>query len=239
MTTHERGLRRLTRSARLTGALLLTVSFGVAGVAADAAVIPDAITDVRIEETRIDRWHQFKLHLDWSVPDGSQAGDMFTLGLPAELEATDGTRFALRAPEGQVVANAVIDGDVVTFTLTPYAQTHDGVHGAAWFWVRFAPGVEYGDELDLEFRVENTVFRDSVTVTGTPGNTDNVATKWQTWVTGPDGHRIDRLLWAIDGPVVRDDMVNQTYTIVDTPGAGQEIDCDTVDVFTGLVSNGQ
>ena len=127
---------------------------------ADAAVIPSAVTGVSIVETKADTWSQIKVHVDWTAPDGTKAGDTFTLQLPPELEATSGMRFTLKDEGGQVVANAVVGGDTVTFTMTDYAQNHLGVHGSAWFWTEFSDIVKPGDDLDLVFTVGSSTVTD-------------------------------------------------------------------------------
>ncbi|WP_168581927.1 Ig-like domain-containing protein [Gephyromycinifex aptenodytis] len=237
MTTHAVNQRRLTQSARLVSALFLTMSFGIAGSAADAAIIPDAVTDVRIDKTQINRWEQFKLNMDWRVPNASKAGDTFTLALPAELEATNGLTFPLIDPAGQTVAHARVNNGVATFTLTAYAESHMGVHGSAWFWVRFSDKVQVGDELSLSFDVGSSVVTDKVSVVGPVDDTGGIASKWQDWKS--NGVTAKRLLWAIEGPVVSQNMVGQTYEITDTPGAGQAIDCAQINLFTGNLTDGK
>lgn len=223
-----------TRSLRLCGAVVLTACSAGAGLTvAQAAEVPGAVTDVRLEETLATSWSQMRLQLDWKVPDGTDAGDTFTLRLPEQLQATDGLRFGLKDASGNVVANADVDGELVTFTMTDYAETHTGVHGSAWFWVRFTSAVEPGDDLSLVFEVGSTTFTDTITVEAPGPDDPRSALKWQRWETDDAGEREDRFLWAIDGPVVQENMVGSTYQIVDTPGPGQEIDCEAVSVWSG------
>lgn len=204
---------------------------------ADAAVIPSAVTGVSIVETKADTWSQIKVHVDWTAPDGTKAGDTFTLQLPPELEATSGMRFTLKDEGGQVVANAVVGGDTVTFTMTDYAQNHLGVHGSAWFWTEFSDIVKPGDDLDLVFTVGSSTFTDEIAV-GDPGpGNPNYPSKWQAWQKTTEGTP-GSLLWGITGPVVAENMVGATYQIVDTPGEGQSIDCSKVSVWSGVVTTG-
>lgn len=204
---------------------------------ADAAVIPSAVTGVSIVETKADTWSQIKVHVDWTAPDGTKAGDTFTLQLPPELEATSGMRFTLKDEGGQVVANAVVGGDTVTFTMTDYAQSHLGVHGSAWFWTEFSDIVKPGDDLDLVFTVGSSTFTDEIAV-GDPGPVNpNYPSKWQAWQKTTEGTP-GSLMWGITGPVVAENMVGATYQIVDTPEEGQSIDCSKVSVWSGVVTTG-
>lgn len=224
----------LSRSRRAACALLLTAgATGVFMASADAATVPGAVTSVRIDETTAATWSQMKLFIDWKVPDGTAAGDTFTVGLPSQLTATNGMTFDLLDPAGNVVAKASVSNGVITFTMTDYAQTHVGVSGSAWLWVKFSETVQDGENVTLTFPVGAETFTDSITVKnpGTAPATDSW--KWQKWVAGPEGDR-DHLEWAIIGPSVTSDMVGQWYEIVDTPGAGQAIDCNNISVYSGI-----
>jgi len=226
----------MSRTTRMSAAALLTVTGLGAGLSAVAAVVPDAVTDVRIAETSAYTWSQLKLTVDWKVPDGTKAGDTFTLEMPAVLTATDGKRFPLNDADGRTVANAVVTGRTVTFTMTDYAETHVGVHGSAWFWVDLADTVKPGDDLDLSFTVGSTVYRDSLAVRRPgPGNPD-YPYKWQAWMKATPNAGGDRILWAITGPATSTHMVGSSYEITDRPGEGQRIDCAKIDVFSGKAS---
>jgi len=226
----------MSRTTRMSAAALLTVTGLGAGLSAVAAVVPDAVTDVRIAETSAYTWSQLKLTVDWKVPDGTKAGDTFTLEMPAVLTATDGKRFPLNDADGRTVANAVVTGRTVTFTMTDYAETRVGVHGSAWFWVDLADTVKPGDDLDLSFTVGSTVYRDSLAVRRPgPGNPD-YPYKWQAWMKATPNAGGDRILWAITGPATSTHMVGSSYEITDRPGEGQRIDCAKIDVFSGKAS---
>ncbi|MDO5628761.1 MAG: Ig-like domain-containing protein, partial [Mobilicoccus sp.] len=223
----------LTRPVRLACAVALVAWSGAgAPLSADAVGVPDAVTDVRIEEERAYTWSQVRLHLNWQVPDGTQAGDTFSLTLPPQLAATDGMTFPLNDAAGQAVANARVAGNVVTFTMTNYAENHTGVRGTAWFWVNFTEVVQPGEDLELAFEVESTTFRDTIRIGNPVPAPEDGAFKWQRW-EHEAGQRLDRFLWAIDGPVVRENMINAPYEIVDVAGPGQAIDCDDVHIFAG------
>ncbi len=230
---------------RLGGTVVAAVvAAGPVAAGAWAAPVSGAITAVDLVEKSADRWASMHLALDWKVPDGSGAGDTFTLTLPPELKAAHTMTFPLRdaGDGGAVVATAAVSGQVVTFTLTDYAENHQDVHGRAWFLVTFGRSVAYGQDLNLQFGVDGVTLMDGVRVTGRPGDYSATATKWQTWadpaVNNPPRPSADRILWALHAPRITKGLVGAKVTFTDTPGPGQAIACDSIHVFWGSENTG-
>jgi uncharacterized surface anchored protein len=227
------------RVAVITALVLLTMAW-VLGAAhlkgASAAEIDGAITGVNIQQSQAGTNTNMRLDLTWAVPDSAQSGDTFTLTLPDELKSvTNG--FDLLAPDGSVVAVAHVSGKVVTFTLTTYADTHNDVHGGAFFFVRWDQNnLPTEGPVQLDFTTSTTVYHDTVNFTGT-GTIDRTKPRKSGHWVDPNVHSgNDALAWAINSPSGPFDKV----TFHDTIGAGQALDCSTlkIQLGKGLDANG-
>jgi uncharacterized repeat protein (TIGR01451 family) len=199
---------------------------------ADAADIPGAITGVSVREDTVGYWGSMHVDLNWSVPDSAQAGDTFTFTLPAALDELT-TGFQLKAPDGQVVANASFSGGVVTFTLTSYADTYHQVAGTAWFEATWDHSVvDGGETVHLEFPTSTTVFTDDVAVPGVGGVNRDQPRKYGYWTNQADqGHTLPdgALAWGLESTLGPWDTVR----FQDAPDGGHVIDCTTVWISFG------
>src|SRR5580765_4603060 len=152
------------RVAVVTALLMLTLAWVVGATQltrASAAEINGAITGVNIVQTTAGPAQAMRLDLTWAVPDSASGGDTFTLTLPPELDSVT-SGFNLLAPDGSVVAVAKVVGQVVTFTLTSYADTHFDVHGTAFFSVRWdQQNSPTSGPVDLAFTTSTQVFHDT------------------------------------------------------------------------------
>ena len=232
---------RLPLSRILAGAAAAGLTIALPGLWSSAAVVPQAITNVSIRQTSTTVGSGMTLDLTWRVPDGTRAGDTFSLTLPSELSVLGGTDFALRDATqpgpGAVVANASVVGRVVTFTVTDYAESHTGVNGSAYFTVELSRSVQPGPH-DLVFTADGTIFRDQIDVGVLPQNDySTTATKWAKWLP-PDSPGVpaeDKLLWSITGPRVTGPS---PVTFTDTPGPGQAINCASFTLWSGTANIG-
>ena len=133
------------------------------------------------------------------------------------------------------MAHATVVNGVVTFKLTNYVDTHDNVHGSAFFNVRWnTQTVTKTGPVDLTFKAGGTVFHDTVNNTGTVGTV--VRTQPQKigfWVTNGVTTGKDALAWRIETPTGPFDQA----TLNDNAGAGQAIDCSTVTFRLGTNLN--
>ena len=118
-------------------ALALVAGVGLAlagGRPASAAVIDGAVRDITVTPTNPRPSQPIRTTIDWCVPNGTEAGDTFTITMPEQLGGFPPT-FPLLDPSGELVATATVGGDPVTatFTMTDYAETRVGVCGDAFF----------------------------------------------------------------------------------------------------------
>lgn len=154
-----RGVALLIAAFCAMAGLVLTV-----GGAANAADLPNVISNVSVVEDAAAPSSQVRIDLDWSVPDSARSGDTFTLTLPPEL-ARYTTSFDLKAPDGSVVAHATVSASgVVTFTLTSYVDTHDNVSGTAFLHATFEVDQPAGTAVVLDFTTNGATYTDQVTV---------------------------------------------------------------------------
>jgi uncharacterized surface anchored protein len=218
-------LPRRVAVAAIAALVALIWALGAAhGSSANAATIDGAITSVDIVQTSAGPLDSMKLELNWSVPDSAQPGDSFTLTLPPELK-TSTTGFNLLAPDGSIVAKAVVVNGVVTFTVTDYVDTHDAVHGSAFFFVKWdLTQVPQTGPVTLDFKTSGKTYTDTVTKTGVTGTDRTKAHKAGSWTTSGVETGTDALRWVLDTPVGP-----WVKTVIDDKvGPGQEIDCSHV-----------
>ncbi len=238
MSTPESARMSFGRVAAGLGAVALFAATINAPIA-QAATVNNAIRSVDVVETTAAAGDSVKVAATWAVPDGSKAGDTFTLTLPTMLvtNALSGVTRDLKDKDGEVVARYVVSGQTVTFTLTEYAEDHIGISGTAHFGVTLARSLAPDPRTPVQFQVNGAVWPqiDYIDVTGPKPGDDysGSASKWQNWRKVGDDPR-GGILWAITGPSVPESLAHgSTYVIRDVPGAGQQIDCTEMHLWQG------
>lgn len=129
--------------------LLLVTLLSLAGLVGisriDAAEVGNVITRVYITDkngdpiTDIGKWQGFRLNADFVLPDNTvKAGDTTTVKIPAEIKFDDTATFDVKDASGNIVAKATISPDTneAVLTYTDYPETHSGVKGSFFFYVR-------------------------------------------------------------------------------------------------------
>ncbi|MDO7882571.1 SdrD B-like domain-containing protein [Salinibacterium soli] len=239
--------------AALAAALAIVAAALLPTAAASAAEIPGAIHSVTTDKTSYGYTERLKLTFDWSVPDTAVAGDTFTLALPPELKAVSLAKFALLAADGSVVANAQWSGNAVVFTLTDYADTHDGVGGSGFLTVQWdhtqTPETSAPIVLEFESNAVEVIIGDKPTpqppcttdcppVPPTP--TTRSLAKSGGWTDGAfEGTRDEssNIAWRISLPG-NETGFEGPIEVVDTPAAGSIIECSTIELTTQLTLEG-
>lgn len=214
--------------AALLGALLAAVGLFWPVPAAQAAVVPNAITSVSTTSTVGDQWSQVDFTCRWAVPDGSQPGDTFTLQLPPQLRWFGSTDFDLKTPSGETVATAhASDSGLVVFTLGSFVASHQGIGGTCSFSTLYAEKPASGGTTQLDFQVGSTVIRVPVTI-DQPCQQDCAPKPPATPEKG---------MWWSDTAQTELKSVfhlpattlpTSDVTITDTPGPGTQIDCSQI-----------
>lgn len=214
----------------------------VPALGASAAEIPDAITAVEVTATSAEYGDQIRVDVRWALPDSAAAGDTFWLQLPPEL-ARRTTTFELSAPDGAVVARAVVAASGrVTFTVTDFVETHDQVAGSAYLVATFVAQSTGGETLTLTFPTSGSVFTDKIEVNGFSPIDRSGPVKAGFW-TDPDDQGLTTpegaLTWAVASPRGPSDRVE----FRDTANTGQSFRCTDlvverttrVDPFSGYL----
>jgi hypothetical protein len=235
----RRGRRALRLSAVLLTTLALAGTAVLTGTAAPAraAEIDGAITNVTVTPTAPKQGTQLTTTIAWEVPDGTKAGDTFTLTLSEHLKNLPAD-FALRDPAtGAVVAVATVVGTrpyVVTFTMTSYAQDHLDVTGKAFVTSDFE-GRTTPSGVPTPFTSTTNDGRDFTTVVTPTGGMRGLdqATKYGTYTAADQGRSTATrfLTWHVLTPLGGFDSA----TTSDAVPAGQTwtYDCDTL-VFDSI-----
>ena len=133
-----------------------------------------------------DIWQEFRINATFALPNNTvNEGDTTTITLPSEIAFVVSTAFQLKDPAGNVVANATIDENrkTVTLTYTNYAESHSNVTGNFFFYGRVDHHVIQSEQdinitLDIEGEPANV---GQVHYNGPPGQYDSKLEKagWQ------------------------------------------------------------
>jgi LPXTG-motif cell wall-anchored protein len=202
----------------------------------NAAEIIDVITDVDVTPTNPKIGESVRTDIDWCIPNGTKAGDTFTLtlseylrGLPTGFELRDGAG-------GPIVATASISTTtpaLITFTMTAYAESHINVCGSAFIRSGFSNSLPAGVTVPFESTDGGGQSWETPVTPQPGGNTPSLdaGIKFGGFPSPDNGHTDpnDAIGWTIltpQGPL-------NSVVITDTVADGQNIDCATVTVLMG------
>ncbi|MEV7962995.1 Ig-like domain-containing protein [Oerskovia paurometabola] len=127
-------------------ALLVLVGVVAMPRTASAAEL-DAIKTVTITQPldEVHLWQSLRIEATWAVPDGSHAGDTFTLAFPQSPRVTGFAQtFDLKTPAGAVVGTCDVTQDGFACTLSPYVETATNVQGTLYFYAQVSSVGEGG-----------------------------------------------------------------------------------------------
>lgn len=133
----------------------------------------------------VGEWQVFRLKADFELPnDTVHAGDTTVITLPDKLKFNQTASFEIKDSEGNVVANAVIDGaaKTVTLTYTDYPENHSDISGNFFFYVQIDR-----DKVDKEEIIPLEIDVSGKTVIGDPIHFTGIGT--------PEGHYLSKAGW--------------------------------------------
>ena len=177
----------LRRGWALLGASVLSVPVILLSAtgSAQAAAVPGVITDVTTSPASISAPDsQVTTTVTFCVPDGSHAGDTFSLQLPTQFVNYPGT-FTVDATGGAPVMTATTSGTpaVMTFTLSSYVTTHTGTCGSVSFSANMDPST-FGTTQTLAYRTnDGTSFNSAVVVGDTLSHSPGVPFAYGSFTT--------------------------------------------------------
>jgi hypothetical protein len=223
---HRKNAAKITA---LLAALMAVVGLSWPIQAAQAAVIPNAITSISTTSTIDGQWSQVDFTCQWAVPDGSHPGDTFTLQLPPQLRWFGPADFALQNPSGEAVATAhASDSGLVVFTLGNFVAAHPKtIGGTCNFSTLYTEKPTSGGITQLDFQVGSTVIRVPVTI-DQPCQQDcapKPPTSPEKYMWWSDTAQTE-LKSAFHLPATT--LASSDVTITDTPGPGTQIDCSRI-----------
>ena len=225
---------RLSPRSLLAVLAVGALAFLVPLTSGHAADLPDAVTDVSIQQSSAPANSRVTVDLKYRLGSAAKPGDTFSLQLPAGLRSQSGA-FDLRDPSGLLVATAVVRNGVVTFTVTDYVTTHDHVTGTAHLSASMNLAVVTpGQRNTFVFKSGTRTFSDQVDVGPVARNTHTAPDKYGFWTDPADqGSQTpaNAIQWRIQsqrGPYGR-------LTVTDAAGPGQTIDCATLAVVSSTV----
>lgn len=142
--------------------------------------------------TNLGQWQIFRLLASFSLPDNTvHAGDTTTITLPEKLRFDTTAPFEIRSADGSVVANAIVDGPnkTLTLTYTDYPETHSGVNGTFFFYVKVdRTKVNQAEDISLDIDVEGNILNaGTVHFLGIPNPSSYYVSKSGTKVTVVNG----------------------------------------------------
>ena len=225
-------------AAALVVSALTALSVVLAGPAS-AAALTGVIKSVTVTPTNPGVNDLITTHLSYCVPNGTQAGDTFSLTLPSQMTGFP-LKFAITDASGGVVATAsVVPGPpaVATFTMTSYAQTHNvgNVCGTAKITSHLGNSSYAGQTITLTYTDNGgQTFTNPITVKPVTATNHGHARKNGLFTTGDQCTSVakDCITWRLLTPL--GPWTSGTYT--DKATAGQSFDCATVVVQIGTAT---
>ena len=133
-----------------------------------------------------DIWQQFRINATFSLSNNTvNEGDTTTITLPQELAFAVTNSIELKDSDGNVVANATLDGGAKTIVLTytNYVETHSNVTGNFFFYGRVDHSIVRSEQdIDITLNVQGTpINAGRVHYNGPPGQYHSLLEKsgWQ------------------------------------------------------------
>ncbi len=190
-------------------------------------------------------WERVRMEMTWAVQPGQAvtSGDHFTIPVDPNLDPASFIPFTLRAPDGQIVANAeVVPAPApghIRFVFTDYVNTHGNLSGTAFLELSFDQSKLDADEPWTDLEVYGTTLRVNSPGPGPDGTTDYKYGYWRiNQAVALERHPVTGVLVNTDEAQIRWGVQFMTrvggqdwssVTIVDTPVLGSEFACpDTV-----------
>ncbi|MCW2525830.1 MAG: hypothetical protein JWM76_690 [Pseudonocardiales bacterium] len=216
---------------------MVAVALGIVSFspAASAKVVAGAITAVRVKPVDLPFGGTIRTEVDWCVPDGTVAGDTFSLVLAKQIGDIPPS-FQLKDPaNGAVVANAIVTGSApatATFTLTNYAQTHQDVCGTAFFTGLLNSDSYAGTTQDFTYTSnDGKQFTTPVTIGPKPTIDRTHARKTGRFTRSDQCREVAAscISWVVETPI----GPSASGTITDTIHAGQALECSSVKLLVG------
>ncbi|MCO7239074.1 SpaA isopeptide-forming pilin-related protein [Aeromicrobium sp. CnD17-E] len=115
-------------AAFLALAAVLAAGLVAASTSSANAADRDAVTGISVTPASALVGDGLEARITWQAPAGTQPSDTFTVGIPSQVTGIAGTQ-QLRAPDGSVIANCVIEQTRATCTFTDYVATASNVQG--------------------------------------------------------------------------------------------------------------
>ena len=169
----------------------------------------------------IEQWQVFRLNAKFALPnDTVHAGDTTTITLPDKLIFNQTAPFEIRDKDGNVVANAVINGraKTITLTYTDYVENNSDITGSFFVYLQLDRAKIDGEEdIPLEIDVNGrTVVGEDLHFVGIPDPVGRYLTK-SGYQMGDLGNRVMRFRFNVN--TVGDSMSDVTITDnLATPG---------------------
>lgn len=227
----------IRRIAALAAAGMLLAGGALTSRVVEAAVIDGAVTQITVTPTNPRPSDPIRTTIDWCVPDGTQAGDTFTIVMPEQLGGFPPS-FPLTDPTGELVATATIGGNPVTatFTMTDYAETRIGVCGDAFFESRLTAANVANTTQTLVYLVNGTTrFERVIEVSGAGGPRRGQGVKRGEFADPTDQCRTETtncLEWVLTSRVGPYD----TVSFVDVAADGLSFSCDSLSLVYWTVN---
>jgi hypothetical protein len=221
-------------------ALCLVAGNASPAFAAEPETVRGAITNISLDKTEAYAAEKVRLNFDFKIPESADAGDQFSLTLPAE-QATRGTQaVSLKAPNEEVLATAKWNGKTLVFTLNEYVDENVDVAGSGFVtvgWDSAVPNDEKNYDLIYNLNDGDTLttaltylpYSEGTPIDGfeRPAGKQGLFSNRET--EGADSP-VRALSWALGLPATEKGYPDGVV-VTDTPQAGSTLNCEPRDVF--------
>ncbi|MDQ8837454.1 Cna B-type domain-containing protein, partial [Streptococcus ruminantium] len=162
--------------------ILLVLFGGIFSVqAASANTVDITISNTKLTPEVVEGGNSTRFSFDFSVPDEAKKGDETIVSLPKELDFQRYQVFNIYAPDGQVVAEAVIEPKLKTLRMfyTDYVDKHSNVNGHIEMNVvvdreEVTKAEIITAEIIVNSKIRVTIGKGKLNYTGTEGDDDKI-----------------------------------------------------------------
>lgn len=171
------------------------------------------------------QWDVFRLYAEFALTNNQfYAGDTTVITLPDEIKFNQTSSFEIKDGAGNLIANAVFNGNKKTLTLTytDFVENNSDISGSFYFYVQIDRN-NVDEAEDIEIRVDvsgTTVIGNTIHFLGIPEPTPHYLIKsgWQATSLGNRALRYQLLVntkgEAVQNVVVTDKIASPGFTIL-------------------------
>jgi hypothetical protein len=233
-------LRRVAAAVTTAVATFSTAAYlaADAGASGESPIPGQSVVSVTVTPLRPLFNQPVTVAVAWCIPNGSRAGDMVALAIPAALRPLAGA-FSVADGHGNQVATASVVDNTITLQATGFVSSHSGVCGQ----LSFAASIVFTDITVnrpnwMTFMSGGLQFPAVITPIETLGASASQPLIYGGWTNASDQGRdqpADALTWYVESPRATAPSGFDRVVFTARAGVGQRFDCAAPKVEIGTL----